>query len=527
MAYLQYRDQRVTLTSADQAIGAFDGAVLRIPGDDPTARAVVRLSADGTGVITRGSPEAIVSVNGVALGAEPAPLLHGDKVEMGGQQLHYGDDAKGGSTQFISAASLAEQVKAASSGPKKPTSATGGRLVSLVDGREYAVPDAGVTFGREIGNDIVVASTEVSRRHAQIAPGPDGYILTDLSTNGVLVNGVRISQRQVLGRADVIRIGGEEFRFYADKAKEPAASAPPSAAAAPVSAPLAPAAAPTPVTDHRPQTTEAAPPAPPAPRAPPIVVESAPVPPAPLVVQGAMEAAAPPPSPTEKTLPPRKPEPQAPIVEAAPVPSPAPSPAPSPVRNALASLEVINEGPIKGKKFEIFTPLTNIGRGAHNDIQISNDSVSDSHAKILRKDGHWFVVDQGSTNGTYVGGRRVQGEQQLVGAPDVRFGDIKVTFRPSAGSQDEGGSTRAIAALTPEAARRLSTHKPSVPAAATAPAPALSEAGLSPRKPEKEVVIPEMKLPEKKKGCAAVIAFVLALGAAGAGMLVFLLTTSG
>jgi pSer/pThr/pTyr-binding forkhead associated (FHA) protein len=513
MAYLQFRDQRVTLTSADQAIGAFDGAALRIPGDDPAARAVVRLSADGTGVIARASAESIVSVNGVQLGAEPAPLLHGDKVELGGQQLHYGDDAKGGSTQFISAASLAEQVKAASSAPKKPTSATGGRLVSLVDGREYAVPDAGVTFGREIGNDIVVASTEVSRRHAQIAPSPDGYVLTDLSTNGVLVNGVRIAQRQVLGRADVIRIGGEEFRFYADKVKEPAAGAPPSAAAAPVSAPLAPAAAPTPVTDHRPQATGAAPPA------PPIVVESAPVPPAPLVVQGAMEAAAPPPSPTDKTLPPKKPDARAPIVE--------PETVPNPVRSAIASLEVINEGPIKGKKFEMFTPLTNIGRGAHNDIQIANDSVSDSHAKILRKDGHWFVVDQGSTNGTYVGGRRVQGEQQLVGAPDVRFGDIKVTFRPAAGSQDEGGSTRAIAALTPEAARRLSTHKPSAPAAATAPVPALSEAGLSPRKPEKEVVIPEMQVPEKKKGCAAVIAFVIALGAAGAGMLVFLLTTSG
>src|SRR5262245_8256826 len=158
MAYLQYRDQRVTLTAADQAIGAFDGAALRVPGDDPKARATVRLAADGTGVITRGSPDADVSVNGIQLGVEPSPLLHGDKVEIAGHQLHYGDDAKGGSTQFISAASLAEQVKAASSGPKKPTSATGGRLVSLVDGREYAVSDAGVTFGREIGNDIVVAS---------------------------------------------------------------------------------------------------------------------------------------------------------------------------------------------------------------------------------------------------------------------------------------------------------------------------------------------------------------------------------
>ena len=124
MPYLQFRDQRVTLTSSDQSVGAFDGAALRIPGDDPAARAIIRISADGTGVITRGTAQAIVLVNGVQLGAEPSPLLHGDKVELGGQQLHYGDDAKGGSTQFISAATLAEKVKNLSSSPKKPTSAT-------------------------------------------------------------------------------------------------------------------------------------------------------------------------------------------------------------------------------------------------------------------------------------------------------------------------------------------------------------------------------------------------------------------
>ena len=113
MPYLQFRDKRVTLTPADQTVGAFDGAALRLPGDDRTARALVRIAPDGTGVVVRGGPDAVVYVNGVQLGVEPSPLLHGDKVEVGGQQLHYGDDAKGGNTQFISAASFAEKVKAA------------------------------------------------------------------------------------------------------------------------------------------------------------------------------------------------------------------------------------------------------------------------------------------------------------------------------------------------------------------------------------------------------------------------------
>lgn len=460
MPYLQFRDKRVTLAPADQTVGAFDGAALRLPGDDPTARALVRIAADGTGVIARAGADAVVFVNGVPLGVEPSPLLHGDKVAIAGLQLHYGDDAQSGSTQFISAASLAEKVKAASSAPKKPTGATGGRLVSLVDGREYQVPDAGVTFGREIGNDIVIASTEVSRRHAQIAPGEGGYVLSDLSTNGVLVNGVRVSQRQVLGRGDVITMGSEEFRFYADKAKEPAASAPPpvpvSAAPAPVAAPLA---------------------------------ESAPTPAAPIMVQSGMDAAA---------------APAAPATPAAPA------------RTPLATLEVINEGPMKGKVFELFTPLTNVGRGAHNDIAIADESTSDSHAKILRKDGHWYVADQGSTNGTYVGGRRVQGEQQLVGAPDVRFGNLKVTFRPTAAGQDTGGGTKAIAAVNVEQARRMSTASKPQSAAPTPPKPA-----------DKPIKIPEASAPEKKKGSAAMIAFILALDAMGAGMVVVLLTVRG
>ncbi|MBM4194916.1 MAG: FHA domain-containing protein [Gemmatimonadetes bacterium] len=515
MPYLQFRDQRVTLSAADQTIGAFDGAALRVPGDDATARAIVRLGQDGTGIILRGDANAVVMVNGVMLGAEPSPLLHGDKVEIGGHQLHYGEDAKGGSTQFISAASLAEKVKAAAGAPKKPTSATGGRLVSLVDGREYAVPDAGVTFGREIGNDIVIASGAVSRRHATIAPTEAGYVIADLSTNGVLVNGIRVTERQVLGRGDVIRIGEEEFRFYADKAKEPAASAPPPAAAP---AAPAPAAAPTPP----PPPAVAAPAAPPV--MAPIASRSAEIPsstdvtvrpptkeePA-LVIQTAMDSATTAPAAQQPASAPEAAAPAAPAAAA---------------RTALATLEVINEGPMKGTKYEIFTPLTNIGRGAHNDIAIKDDSISDSHAKILRKDGHWYVADQGSTNGTYVGGRRIQDEQQLVGAPDVRFGNIKVMFKPTAAGMDESGSTKAIAAVSIDQAKRMSSM---AKAQSTAATPKAASAPTTPSggKPATPIVVPEPAVPEKKKGCAAMIAFIVALGAAGAGMLAVLLTVGG
>lgn len=459
MPYIELNGQQFPLSGADLTIGTFDGAAIRVPGADPAARAIVALGADGRGVIRRGTAEAVVLVNGVRLGVEPSPLLHGDKVELGGVALGYGDDQKSGSTAFVSSSDIPEALRARLGTPKKPTTATGGRLVSLVDGREYSVPAGGASVGREIGNEIVVASTEVSRKHASIAPAEGGYLLSDLSTNGVLVNGVRMGKTQLLGRGDVIKIGPEEFRFYADVAKPALTPAEPT--------PVAPPALP--LMDLLPEVE---------------------VSPTPVVAAPAPPAAAPPPS-----------------VPPAPAPSAAVPPA-APKRQPLATLEVINEGPMKGTMFEIYSPLTNIGRGAHNDVAVQDESVSDSHAKILKRDGSWWLVDMGSTNGTYAGGRRLQGEQELVGAPDVRFGGVKMTFRPAVDADAAAAKgTKAIAAVKLDSTGRM----PKARSTAATPAPV----------EETSPIVAETK----KKGCAAVIAFLVTLAAAGATTLFMLLLT--
>jgi pSer/pThr/pTyr-binding forkhead associated (FHA) protein len=164
---------------------------------------------------------------------------------------------------------------------------------------------------------------------------------------------------------------------------------------------------------------------------------------------------------------------------------------------------------MKGRKFEIFTPLTNIGRGAHNDVSLADESVSDSHAKILKRDGAWWLVDQGSTNGTYIGGRRVQGEQQLVGAPDVRFGSVKMMFKSApVPAEDDLKGTRAITAFGVDAARKVAEKKRATQAA--------------PEQPQ------SAQLPaEKKKGCMAMVAFLVTLGVASASMMAILLIIRG
>jgi pSer/pThr/pTyr-binding forkhead associated (FHA) protein len=107
---------------------------------------------------------------------------------------------------------------------------TGGRLTALSDGRAYPIPAAGLVIGRHPSCDVVLASLRASRRHARVVPGPDAacgaspddYVLLDESTNGVVVNGVRVDGRIVLKPGDIIGIGETAFRFGTDaESREP------------------------------------------------------------------------------------------------------------------------------------------------------------------------------------------------------------------------------------------------------------------------------------------------------------------
>ncbi|MFL5608651.1 MAG: FHA domain-containing protein [Gemmatimonadaceae bacterium] len=92
----------------------------------------------------------------------------------------------------------------------------GGRLTALSDGRAYPIPAAGLLIGRHPSCDVVLASVRASRRHARVVPSADGYTLLDDSTNGVVVNGIRVKGTVVLKGGDIIGIGETAFRFSGD-----------------------------------------------------------------------------------------------------------------------------------------------------------------------------------------------------------------------------------------------------------------------------------------------------------------------
>lgn len=243
MPVIQVNDKQHTLKQGQTRLGGGPGVDVAVSADEALGlQAVLEVGGDNRAIIRRAREGAQVKVNGVMLGVEPTPLMHGDKIDVGGNDVLFSEDKKVGATAFISASDIAgiAAMNAKRSGPARATSNTGGRLVSLVDGKEYAIPNAGAFFGREAGSDIVVAQPEVSRRHASITPGDSGYVLQDLSTNGVWVNGTRVQGSHVLARADVVRVGSEEFRFYADVAPiAPKAATPGVAPAAPAAAAVA------------------------------------------------------------------------------------------------------------------------------------------------------------------------------------------------------------------------------------------------------------------------------------------------
>jgi diguanylate cyclase (GGDEF)-like protein len=84
-----------------------------------------------------------------------------------------------------------------------------------------------------------------------------------------------------------------------------------------------------------------------------------------------------------------------------------PQPAPLPSRTR-AVLTVVS-GPSIGRVFSVSDrPETVIGRGKDADVRIDDAGASRAHARVVTtEDGRIFVEDMGSTNGTYVDGKRV------------------------------------------------------------------------------------------------------------------------
>jgi pSer/pThr/pTyr-binding forkhead associated (FHA) protein len=73
-------------------------------------------------------------------------------------------------------------------------------------------------------------------------------------------------------------------------------------------------------------------------------------------------------------------------------------------------------------------PCTTIGRLRQNDIRLDDASVSGKHAMVVAEDGVFVVIDQRSTNGTYLNGKKCVGES-LRNGDVIQIGHFELVFQ--------------------------------------------------------------------------------------------------
>jgi len=80
-------------------------------------------------------------------------------------------------------------------------------------------------------------------------------------------------------------------------------------------------------------------------------------------------------------------------------------------------------------EYSLFKDEVTVGRGEDNDIVIPHASVSRAHARLMKRNGAYELMDLNSTNGTFVDDQRLTGSQSLVNGTRVRFGDVQFILR--------------------------------------------------------------------------------------------------
>jgi pSer/pThr/pTyr-binding forkhead associated (FHA) protein len=101
-----------------------------------------------------------------------------------------------------------------------------------------------------------------------------------------------------------------------------------------------------------------------------------------------------------------------------------------------------------------------IGRGPNSDVRLPDPSVSHRHAIVRQTGSTWELVDEGSSNGTFVGGVRLSrgSPRSLRGGDLVRVGRVwlEVRIDQSPPTRELAGATRDLAlALVAEAMEKI------------------------------------------------------------------------
>ncbi len=88
---------------------------------------------------------------------------------------------------------------------------------------------------------------------------------------------------------------------------------------------------------------------------------------------------------------------------------------------------VVIKGPLEGEVFPLTKEEFTIGRTDDRDLVILDRAVSRKHCKIVLEEDGYYIVDEGSTNGTFVGGMRIAREK-LKSGDIIQIGESRIRF---------------------------------------------------------------------------------------------------
>lgn len=90
---------------------------------------------------------------------------------------------------------------------------------------------------------------------------------------------------------------------------------------------------------------------------------------------------------------------------------------------------VVTEGALSGTRITLSDSPVTIGRADDSTLVLSDDYVSNRHARLVPQDGAWLVEDAGSTNGTYLDQQRVHGPTPVPLGVPIRVGKTVLELR--------------------------------------------------------------------------------------------------
>jgi hypothetical protein len=83
---------------------------------------------------------------------------------------------------------------------------------------------------------------------------------------------------------------------------------------------------------------------------------------------------------------------------------------------------------VDGKRLVVGPGGVTIGRSRQCDVVLNDANVSRQHAEIRPRGGSWVLSDLGSTNGSSLNGRRIEGPEVVKAGDEVEVGTSKIRF---------------------------------------------------------------------------------------------------